>query len=91
MAEPIAPTSGLGLRSSNTLGWETPELDQMNSLVAEKHLQESTPMVSAVMKAVSPTATREDRVKAASAFQSSNETRMGDVLGAIANFNPLRS
>lgn len=88
MAEPIAPNSGLGLRSSNTLGWETPELDQMNSFVAEKHMQESAPMVGAVMKAASPTATPQDRLKAASAFQSSNETRIGDVLGAIANFNP---
>lgn len=88
MAEPIAPTTGLGLRPANTLGWSTPELDQMNSVVAQKHMEESAPMVQSVMKAAAPGATNEDRLKAASAFKNANEARMGDVIGAVVNLNP---
>jgi hypothetical protein len=45
-------------------------------------------MVETVMKAASPQALPEDRVKAADIFKTANEARMGDVLHAAINLNP---
>lgn len=86
MAEPMA--LGQGLKPTNTFGWETPELDQLNNIVSQEHMAKSAPIVESVMKAASPNATPEDRLQAASAFKTANEARIGDVLGAIVNLNP---
>lgn len=88
MAEPMTLSSGQGLKPINTLGWDTPELDQLNNIVSQEHMAKSAPIVESVMKAASPNSTPEDRLQAASAFKTANEARIGDVLGAIVNLNP---
>ena len=88
MAEAVIANPAQGLKTANTFGWDNPELDQINTMVSERHMAESAPMVQTVMKAVSPTATPQDRVEAANVFKTANEARIGDVLGAIVNLNP---
>lgn len=75
--------------TSIPLGWEpSPFTEQANKQAEDLHARISAPMVETVMKAASPNASPEDRVKAGDIFKNSNEARMGDVIQAIVNLNP---
>lgn len=80
------------LTLSNTsipLGWEpSPLTQQANKEAEDLHMRAHAPMVETVMKAASPQATPEDRVKAGDIFKNANEARMGDVIQSIVNLNP---
>jgi hypothetical protein len=81
---------GLNLQNTQVnLGWEpSPLLQQSNKEAEEIHQRVSAPLVQTVMSAAAPTATPEDRLKAAKVFETSNEARIGDAIGAIVNLNP---
>ena len=75
--------------TSIPLGWEpSPFTEQANKQAEDLHARASAPIVETVMKAASPEATPEDRVKASDIFKKSNEARMGDVIQSIVNLNP---
>jgi hypothetical protein len=75
--------------TSIPLGWEpSPFTEQANKQAEDLHARASAPIVETVMKAASPDATPEDRVKAGDIFKNSNEARMGDVIQSIVNLNP---
>ena len=80
----------LTLQNTNIpLGWEpSPLTQQANKEAEDIHMRASAPLVETVMKAASPQATPDDRVKAGEIFKSSNEARMGDVVQSIVNLNP---
>lgn len=81
---------GLTLQNAPiNLGWEpSPLLQQSNKEAEEIHQRVHAPLVQTVMTAASPNATPDDRLKAAKIFETSNEARIGDAIGAIANLNP---
>jgi hypothetical protein len=71
------------------LGWNpSPLSEQFNKEAEDLHARANAPMVETVMKAASPQASPEDRVKAGDIFKNANEARMGDVIQSIVNLNP---
>lgn len=78
--------TGTGITAPKSLGWEpSPELQTLNKEIEAKHIQEYAPVVQAVAKAASPTATGTDRIAATEQLKnvkSSDEMRWGDLLGA---------
>ena len=84
--------TGTGLTPPKSLGWNpSPEISALNAETQAKHIQEYTPIVEKVAKAITPTATPEERVQAVDAVKnvkSADEFRWADLLGA-KNFGDI--